>query len=94
MFTVVLHRIGTSWIDDNRAVNPHRLLHVRMAVIPVSARLLEIELVIESLARLDAGKTDPWNTVHMERKQDAMPVQRRVLIQRIRHRQFDVLAFR
>ncbi|MNS77115.1 hypothetical protein D3C72_1106890 [compost metagenome] len=92
MLAVIADRIDPRWVDDDGTVMADRLLQPRMAVIPIGARLLQRELIDEGLARLDAGEADPRHAVHLERQQQAVPVDRGVLVQGVRHRQAHVLA--
>ena len=71
----------------------HLLLEARVAVVPVGARLADRELVDEGLAGLDAGEADARHAVHLERHEQAMPVDRGVLVQRVGDREPDALAF-
>ena len=64
-----------------------------MAVIPVGAGLDDVELVVEGRARHDAGEADAGNAVHLERHEQAVPVDRAVLVERVRDAQADALAF-
>ncbi|MNJ36596.1 hypothetical protein D3C77_313900 [compost metagenome] len=92
VLAVITDRIDARRVDDDGTIMADRFLQARMAVIPVGARLLQRELIDEGLARLDAGEADPRHPVHLERQQQAVPVDRRVLVQRVGHRQAHVLA--
>ncbi|MNS85645.1 hypothetical protein D3C72_1195180 [compost metagenome] len=92
MLAVIADRIDARRVDDDGAIVAHGLLHPRMAVIPVGARLPDRELIDKGLARLDAWEADPRHPVHLERQQQAVPVDRGVLVQGVRHRQAHVLA--
>ena len=81
VFPVVGHRIGSRGVDDQRTVMPELLLQARMAVVPVGAALDHRIAVGERLARRDPRKRDPRHAVHLERQQDAVPVDRRRLVQ-------------
>ena len=74
MLPVISNRVFASRIDDQRAIHAHRLLHVRMAVVPIGAVLLHREFVSEAFARRDAGIAHAWNSIHLEGKQHPMPV--------------------
>ncbi len=91
MFAVRHDRIGTFGVDHDRAVMPHLLLQPRMAVIPIGPRLHDGEVVGEGGSRRDAGKADPGHTVHLERHEQSVPVDRRLLVEAVGHRQPDLL---
>ncbi|MNS31469.1 hypothetical protein D3C72_635260 [compost metagenome] len=91
MLAVIADRIDARRVDDDGAIVTHGLLQARMAVIPIGARLLDRELIDKGLARLDAGEADARHAVHLERQQQAVPVDRGVLVQGIGHRQSHVL---
>ncbi len=93
MLAVIADRIGARRVDDDGAIVAHGLLQTRVAVIPVGARLLQRKLIDKGLARLDAGEADARHTVHLERQQQAMPMDRGVLVQCVGDRQAHVLAF-
>src|SRR3546814_21152029 len=59
------------------------LLEPRMAVIPVGAVLDDWELVGEGGPWLDAREADAGHAVHVERQDEAVPVDGRVLIERV-----------
>ena len=81
MLALVGDRIGVRRVDDDRTVVAHRLLKVGVAVIPEGARLLDRELVDEGFTRPDAGEADAGHAVHLERDEQAVPVDRGVLVQ-------------
>jgi len=64
-----------------------------MAVVPVGARLHDRELVDERLARLDAGEAYARHAIHVEGQDQAVPVDRGVLVQIVGHRDAGDLAF-
>src|SRR3546814_2354694 len=68
-------------------------LEARMAVIPVGAVLHDREFVGESRLRQDAGKADAGHAVHVEGQDEAVPVDGRVLVQRVFDVDPDILAF-
>ncbi|MNS77525.1 hypothetical protein D3C72_1111070 [compost metagenome] len=81
-------------VDDQRTVQPRLFLEQRMAVIPVGAGLLEIEMVVVGLAGADAVEAQAGHAIHVGRQQDAVPVDRsRVLAERVAHEQVHGLAF-
>ena len=63
-----------------------------MAVVPVGAVLANRELDLEGVAGIDAGKHDPGDAVHLERQQDAVPMDRRGLVEMVVHAQAGGLA--
>src|SRR3546814_1313660 len=56
-----------------------------MAVIPIWPRLNDREFIHEGRARLDARKADPRHTVHLERQQQAVPMDRAFDIEVVDH---------
>ncbi len=68
-------------VDDQAAVDAGHLLEARVRVVPVAAALHDLEAVGEALARGDAGKADAGHAVHLERQDDAVPVDRGRLAQ-------------
>jgi hypothetical protein len=91
MLAVVSDGIGTGRIDHDGAVHAHRFLHARMTVIPVGAGLAHRELVIEGLSCTDPGEAHARNAVHLERQQQAVPMDRAFLLQRIADREADIV---
>ena len=87
VLAIIGGRLRPGRIDDDRTIVAHGLLQAGVAVVPVGAGLPDREFVDEGLARLDAREADPRDAVHLERQQNAMPVDRGVLVQRIGHRQ-------
>ncbi len=92
MLAIEGNRIGSPRIDDKRAVVTQLLLQTRMAVVPVSPRLNQRELVGEGFTRLDPGKTDARNAVELERQEQAVPVDRGILVQGIGDGKAHVIA--
>ena len=64
-----------------------------MTVEPVSARLLDRKFIGEGFTRLDTWKTDTWHTILIERKDQAVPVDRCHLIKVVGHIDSDIFAF-
>ena len=93
MLAVIGHGIRTGRIDYDRTIEAHGFLHARMAVIPVGAGLSDGKLIRVGGPRLDPREADAGNTVHLEWEQQAVPVDRTVLAERIGHREADILAF-
>ena len=80
--------------DDDRAERPFRLLQVRVAVIPVGAGLDDREGVGEGLARLDPVEADRRHAVLLIRQDQAMPVDRGVLVEIVGDVERHLFAFR
>ena len=78
-------------VDHDRAVVAELLLEGAVRVVPVGASLLQREAVLEGRARRDAGEAHPRHAVHVEGHEQAVPVDRRPLVQRVVHAQRDVL---
>ena len=68
VFTLIGDRLGLGRVNDYRPIMAKLLLKAGMAMVPVGTVLLDREAVLEGFARLDAGKTDPGNTVHLKRQ--------------------------
>ena len=83
MLTIVSKRFWLPGIDDNGTVYPLLFLQTGMAVVPVRAGLPDLETVGESRARLDAGEAHHRHAVHILRQQDAVPVDRGVLVEAV-----------
>ena len=64
-----------------------------MAVVPVRARLPHLEAIHVGLARTNAVEAETWHAVHVRGQENAVPVNRRVLVERVRHAQRDRVAF-
>jgi len=69
------------------------LLQPGMAVVPVGAGLAHRKIDFEGLAGIDAGKGDAGHAVHLERQQNAVPVDRGRLVEMVVHPQVGVLSF-
>ena len=93
MLAIVGDGIGAGGIDHDRTVDAVLFLIGAVAVVPIGAGLDDVEFIIEGRPRHDPGEADARNAVHLERDEQALPVERGVLVQRIGHRQPDVLAF-
>ena len=81
VLAVRLHRIGVGRVDHDRPIMTELLLKTRMAVIPIGAVLLDRKLVEEARSSLDTGEGNARHTVILRRNEQAMPVDRAVLIQ-------------
>ncbi|MNE08273.1 hypothetical protein D3C80_1009190 [compost metagenome] len=64
-----------------------------MAVVPVGAVLMEFELVLIHAIWCDAMEAQAWDTVHVRRQDDAVPVDRGVLFQAVAHTKRNDIAF-
>ena len=72
---------------------PGLLLEPRVAVVPVRAVLPQGEAVRKRLARADTGEVHAGDAVHRIRYNHAMPVDRGVLAQGVRHPDDRLLPF-
>ena len=93
IFAVIAERFTALRFDDDSPVGAIRFLETGMAVIPVGARLLDGELVGEGLARRDAVEADGRHAVHIERQDQAVPVDGRGFLQVIGDVDGDLFAF-
>ena len=62
-------------------------------MVPERPCLNDRELINECFARPDTRKTDARYAIHLEGKQNAVPVDRGVFVERIRNGEADVLTF-
>jgi len=76
MVALGLETLARTRLDDDRTVQAGLLLETGVAVVPVGAALLEREAVGEGFAGLDAGVVEARHAVHLERQQDAVPMDR------------------
>ena len=67
-------RIATGRVDDDGAVHAGLLLHAGMRVVPVGAGLFHLEAIGKGFPRRDALEADTRHAVHLERQEDAVPV--------------------
>ena len=81
MFSVALNRVFAYRIDDHWGVQALLLLTARVAVVPIGATLSDTEAVGEGLPWLDAVVAEARDAVHVGRHQEAVPVDRRVLVE-------------
>ncbi len=86
-----LHRVAPGGIYDDRPIMSDRLLHARMAVIPIGAGLPHGKFIGKGLTRSNAGEADAGNAIHLERQDQTMPVDRRVFLQMVGDREADIL---
>src|SRR3546814_12530074 len=93
MLAVVGDGVCARRVDDDRAVMADLLLEPGMAVIPVGAVLDDREFVGEGRLRQDAGEADAGHAVHVKGKDEAVPVDGRVLVPRVFDVDPDILAF-
>ena len=85
VLAVVLVPLRPGRIDDERPVVAELLLHPGVTVVPVRPVLHDGIPVFERLARPNAGEVHPGHTIHRAGQQDAVPVDRGVFVERIRH---------
>ena len=93
IFAVIGDRISALRINDDRPVMADLFLQAGMGMVPIGAVLRHGIFVGEGLARLDARKGDARHAVHLERYQQAMPVDGGVGVQPIGDLQRHFLAF-
>src|SRR3546814_1013004 len=81
-------------LDSVRAIGSRVFLQARVTVPPIGSALSQRGNVInEGFPRLDSGKADAGNAVELEWQKQAMPMDGAVLLERIRDRETDRLAF-
>ena len=85
--------VGAARIHDQRAIESRLLLKHRVAVIPVGAALTHREPVLPGSACRYPVKAQPRHAVHVRGQQDAVPMDRAVLGQRVVHAQRHGVAF-
>ncbi len=83
--TVVRERLRLDRVDDERAIHPALFLKPGVAVIPVRPALTHRESVGVRLARADAIETESWYAILVRWQEDAVPVNRRGLVEGVRH---------
>ena len=75
--TVGLDVFAVSWSNDNRPIDTGHFLKTGMGVVPIGTALLNFESVGKCFPRRYSLKADAGNTVHIERQNQAMPMNRR-----------------
>ena len=85
VLTVIPERFWLEWIDDERAIHPALLLEPGVAVIPVGAALPDDEPIRVSFARSNAVEAKSRHPVLIRRQQNAVPVNRRILVECVGH---------
>ena len=99
MIALIVEGFRLGGVDDERTVKPRLFLETGMAVIPVRARLAQMETVAIGFTGANTVETHAGHTIHVRRQQDAVPVNRglmavdRMRRQRIAHAQLDCCAF-
>ena len=78
-------------LDDDRAIKPG-LLGQGVRVIPVGARLTQLEAIGEGLAGRDPGKADARHAVHLGGQDDPVPVDAGHLLEAVADAQGDGVA--
>ncbi|MPM97902.1 hypothetical protein SDC9_145082 [bioreactor metagenome] len=61
-------------VDDDRSIHACELLHAGVRVVPIGAALLDLEAIGEGLTGGNPVEADAWHTIHLIRKNDAVPV--------------------
>jgi hypothetical protein len=69
-------RVAVARLDDDGAVQASLLLKARVAVVPVSARLVCAEAIRIGRSRRNAHEAQARHSVHVGRQHDAVPVNR------------------
>src|SRR5581483_6037283 len=92
VFAVVLEGRRLARFDDEGTIQTELFLKSRMAVVPVRARLPHFEAIHVGLAWAYAVEAETWDSIHVRRQENAVPVNRRVLVQRVRHTHRDRVA--
>src|SRR3546814_18401247 len=93
-YTTLFRSIGSGRIDHDRAIVSRLFLQSRVTVPPIGSALSQRGNVInEGFPRLDSGKADAGNAVELEWQKQVMPMDGAVLLERIRDRETDRLAF-
>src|SRR5258708_2060248 len=69
------------WVDDEAAEHPHHFLHRHVGVIKKSPVLMQLKLINETFAWHDGLLSNAWNTIHLNRKFEPVPVDTRGLRQ-------------
>src|SRR5690606_3916122 len=78
MVTVGADRVGVGRVDNDGAIHALLFLEAGVAVVPVGAALFYVERVGKGFAGLDAGKAEAGHAIHLEREDQAVPVDRGV----------------
>ncbi len=91
---VVAEGLRLDRIDNQGAEMAELLLKTGMAVIPVGAVLASLIAVGERLAGFDSRETDSRHAVHIHRQEQAVPMDRCVLVgDVVAHDDFNILPF-
>ena len=90
---VIGERLRLFRVDDQGAIHPDLLLETGVAVVPVGAVLLDLELVLIHAVGGDAMEAQARHAVHVRRQDDAVPMDGGVLLQAVAHTQRDGIAF-
>ena len=93
IFPVIESRIRIGRINYDRAVMAELFLKTRMGVVPIGPVLRHLELILEGFARSYARKAESGHAVHVEWHKQPMPVDRRILLEAVRHVERDIIAF-
>src|SRR3546814_8336752 len=83
MLAVIGNGIGFGRIDDHGTIVALLFLQAGMAVIPIGAALPQRKFIDEGRARFYLRETDAWHPIHLKGNDQAVPVNRAVLIGRV-----------
>src|SRR3546814_21191984 len=81
MLAVIGNGIGFGRIDDHGTIVALLFLQAGMAVIPIGAALPQRKFIDEGRARFDPRETDAWHPIHLKGTNQAVPLNRAVLIE-------------
>src|SRR3546814_3758332 len=93
MLAVIGNGIGFGRIDDHGTIVALLFLQAGMAVIPIGAALPQRKFIDEGRARFDPRETDAWHPIHLKGNDQAVPVNRAVLIERVLDVEAHILSF-
>ena len=92
VFAVVLEGRRLPRLDDERTIQPALFLESRMTVVPVRAGLPHFEAIHVGLTWANAVEAETRDSVHVRGQENAVPMNGRVLVERVRHTQRDRVA--
>ena len=93
VLAVVAERLRLARHDHQRPIDAPLLLEAGVRVVPVGAGLAHAEAIRVGRAGADAVEAETGDAVHVGGQEDAVPVNRRVVVERVRHAQRDRVAF-
>ena len=85
MISIVADGIRFFRVNNNRTIHTSWFLEARMTVVPVGAALVEVKLILKSIAGLYAAKAKTRDAVHFCWQNNAVPVYRAILGEVILH---------